>query len=474
MNIFEKLKERGFTTVPESFYTNIGVWKNWYDGEVKNFHQYKVYNGQEHVKRHRYTMGMAKKVSEDWANLLMNEKVQITLEGKKEQDFFDAVCSDSNFRVKSSEMQEMKAALGTVAYVPRIVGASVNAVTGKLEGKAEGIKLDYCTAEHIFPLSWENGKVIECAFSTSKAIGKDKYMYLQIHRLDENREYVIENVLFKDQNGQLSEVDNSSVEGFENVPPVVNTGSKDRQFVIDRLNIANNIDVSLPMGISVFANAIDNLKGVDVAYDSYINEFVLGKKRIMVKPEATKGIDGEPVFDPNDTVYYVLPEDSQNGSLIEQVDMTLRTEEHNAGLQDMLNVLSSKCGFGENHYKFDRGNISTATQVISENSSMFRTIKKHEIILEDVMIELCRIILRLGNTYMGAGLNADVEISVDFDDSIIEDKQAEFSRDMQLLNAGIMNDWEFRMKWMNEDEATAKDALPKMQDMTTEQEEEIE
>ena len=474
MNIFEKLKERGFTTVPDSFYTNIAAWKSWYDGEVKNFHQYKVYNGQEHVKRHRYTMGMAKKVSEDWANLLMNEKVQITLEGKKEQDFFDAVCSDNNFRVKSSEMQEMKAALGTVAYVPRIVGASVNAVTGKLEGKAEGIKLDYCTAEHIFPLSWENGKVIECAFSTSKVVGKDTYLYLQIHRLDENKEYVIENVLFKDQNGQLSEVDNSSVEGFENVPTVVNTGSKDRQFVIDRLNIANNIDVSLPLGISVSANAIDNLKGVDVAYDSYINEFVLGKKRIMVKPEATKGIDGDPVFDPNDTVYYVLPEDSQNGSLIEQVDMTLRTEEHNAGLQDMLNVLSSKCGFGENHYKFDRGNISTATQVISENSSMFRTIKKHEIILEDVMIELCRIILRLGNTYMGAGLNEDVEISVDFDDSIIEDKQADFSRDMQLLNAGIMNDWEFRAKWMNEDEATAKAALPKMQDMTTEQEEEIE
>ena len=474
MNIFEKLKERGFTTVPDSFYTNIAAWKSWYDGEVKNFHQYKVYNGQEHVKRHRYTMGMAKKVSEDWANLLMNEKVQITLEGKKEQDFFDAVCSDNNFRVKSSEMQEMKAALGTVAYVPRLVGASVNAVTGKLEGKAEGIKLDYCTAEHIFPLSWENGKVIECAFATSKVVGKDTYLYLQIHRLDENKEYVIENVLFKDQNGQLSEVDNSSVDGFENVPPVVNTGSKDRQFVIDRLNIANNIDVSLPLGISVFANAIDNLKGVDVAYDSYINEFVLGKKRIMVKPEATKGIDGDPVFDPNDTVYYVLPEDSQNGSLIEQVDMTLRTEEHNAGLQDMLNVLSSKCGFGENHYKFDRGNISTATQVISENSSMFRTIKKHEIILEDVLIELCRIILRLGNTYMGAGLNEDVEISVDFDDSIIEDKQAEFSRDMQLLNAGIMNDWEFRAKWMNEDEATAKAALPKMQDMTTEQEEEIE
>ena len=211
-----------------------------------------------------------------------------------------------------------------------------------------------------------------------------------------------------------------------------------------------------------------------VNYDSYVNEFVLGKKRIIVKPEATKDIDGEPVFDPNDTVYYVLPEDSQNGSVIDQVDMTLRTAEHNAGLQDMLNALSSKCGFGENHYKFDNGNISTATQVISENSSMFRTIKKHEIILEDVLIELCRIILRLGNTYMGAGLNEDVEISIDFDDSIIEDKATDFSRDMQLLNAGIMNDWEFRAKWMNEDPATAKKSLPKMEDMVTEKQEEVE
>ena len=154
--------------------------------------------------------------------------------------------------------------------------------------------------------------------------------------------------------------------------------------------------------------------------------------------------------------------------------MTLRTAEFNTGMQDMLNVLSSKCGFGENHYKFDQTSIATATQVISENSTMFRTIKKHEILLEQSIMELCRILLRLGNTAMNAGLNEDVEISIDFDDSIIEDKQTDFSRDMQLLQAGIMNDWEFRMRWMNEDETTAKAALPQMQDMTTEEETEVE
>ena len=82
--------------------------------------------------------------------------------------------------------------------------------------------------------------------------------------------------------------------------------------------------------------------------------------------------------------------------------------------------------------------------------------------------------LRMGNKFMNAGLDEEVEISIDFDDSIIEDKGQDFNRDVQLLNAGIMNDWEFRMRWMNEDEATAKAALPKMQEMTTEGQEEVE
>lgn len=473
MNLFDKIKARGFDTVPESFYTQIGVWKSWYDGDVKSFHRYKVYNGMDHIACKRYTMGMAKKVSEDWANLLMNEKVSVTLEGEKEQAFFDRVCSDNNFTVKVNEMQEMKSALGTAAYVPRVVGAQIDAQTGALTGAAQSIKIDYCIAPDIYPLSWENGKVIECAFATERTAQNDKYVYLQIHRLADT-EYIIENVIYKNTNGELSEVELSAVSGFENIPPVVHTGSLERQFVIDRPAIANNVDVSLPMGVSVYANAIDQLKGVDIAYDSYVNEFVLGKKRIMVKPEATKDLDGEPYFDPNDTMYYILPEDSQGNSVITPIDMNLRTAEHNAGIQDMLNILSSKCGFGENHYRYDNGGTATATQVISENSTMFRTIKKHEIILESVIIELARIILRLGNTYMNAGLNEDVEISVDFDDSIIEDKQSDFSRDMLMLNAGILNHWEFRMKWMNEDEATAKAALPQMEDMATEPQNEVE
>jgi len=415
-----------------------------------------------------YTMGMAKKVAEDWANLLLNEKVSITLEGEKEQKFFDDVCRTNNFEVKANEMQEMKAGLGTAAYVARVDGAQVREDTGELvDGSKASIRLDYVTAPNIFPLTWDNCGARECAFSSSTTVGGEKYIYLQIHRIGDDGNYVIENSIYRNTNGQMTEVSLNSVKGFENIPAVVHTNSPKPQFLLDRLNIANNVDNSLPMGIPAFANAIDQLKGVDVAYDSYVNEFVLGKKRVMVKPGATEDLDGNPLFDINELVFYVLPEDVGDGSVITPIDMTLRTTEHNTGIQDMLNALSSKCGFGENHYKFDSGSIATATQVISENSSMFRAIKKHEIILESVLKELCRIILRLGNTYMNAGLNEEVEISIDFDDSIIESKEEKFARTIQLLNSGLMTAAEARSILMNEDIETARAALPKMENMVT-------
>jgi A118 family predicted phage portal protein len=472
MNITEKLKELGYSTVPEEFYTKVQEWKSWYEGDVKGFHRYRVRNGAGMVRCKRYTLNMGKKIPEDWANLLMNEKVKITLEGQKEQAFVDRVFTENNFLVKANEMQEKAFALGTVAFIPRVVGMEAKE-TGPVPGSARGIVMDYVTVEHIWPLAWQNGIITECAFDSIVTVNGEQYCYLQIHH-KVNGLYDIENRLYKYRNNNVdTEVGLTSVPNFKRVPRVVHTGSDRRRFVIDRPNIANNFDDS-PLGISIYANSIDVLKGADVAYDSYVNEFVLGKKRIMVKPSAMKYLDGEPVFDSDDLAYYVLPEDVSDGAVITPIDMTLRTQEHNTGIQDQLNLLSSKCGFGETYYRFDGGSITTATQVISENSTMFRTIKKHEIILEQVLVELCRIILRLGNASMNAGLNEDIEISVDFDDSIIEDKATDFSRDMQLLQAGIMNDWEFRAKWMNESPDEAKKTLPRMEDLTTESQTEVE
>lgn len=149
MTVIDKLKELGYTTIPEVFYTYVFLWKSWYVGKVKGFHQYRRYNGHKWTKCNRASLGMAKKVCEDWANLLMNEKVQITLEGRREQEFVDRVLMANNFTVKSNEMQEMKSALGTVAYIPRVVGQAVNESGEIVRGEASSIELDYVTIEHI-------------------------------------------------------------------------------------------------------------------------------------------------------------------------------------------------------------------------------------------------------------------------------------------------------------------------------------
>ena len=161
-------------------------------------------------------------------------------------------------------------------------------------------------------------------------------------------------------------------------------------------------------------------------------------------------------------MYYVLPEDAieEDKGFFKESNMELRVDQHSKAIEDQLNYLSYKCGFGVEHYRFTRNQIQTATEVISQNSDLYRTIKKHELILEDVIKDLYRAILRLGVQLGVPGLDPDCGIRVQFDDSIIEDKDAERKRDMSEIAAGIMSREEFRAKWYGETKEQAKTRMP--------------
>lgn len=467
MTIQQYLKKIGFDTVDMSFYSQIEQWQQWYQGKVKKFHNYEAYNGKQKVMCERLSLQMAKKVCEDWANLLMNEKVTITIEGDREQQFIDTVLENNNFIVKSNESQEYKAAYGTVAYVPYMQNVEVLQNTGEVIGaNIKDIHINYVTGDFIFPLSWENGKIKECAFGAVKVIEGKEYFYLQMHTLEHN-DYVITNLLFDNTNGQMLEIENiNSVKGFENVAKRIVTKTNKPQFVIDRMNIVNNINKNNPMGIAVFANSIDVLKAIDIVFDSYNNEFILGRKRIMVAEEALQIENSKMIFDPTDMAFYRLPEGINDDNFIKEIDMSLRANEHEIALQNRLNLLSAKCGFGENHYKFEQGSITTATQIISENSSLFRTLKKHEIILECAIRELVQILLWLGNQYLNLSLNEKAEVTIDFDDSIIEDRQTELT-DMRLdVSAGLLKPELYIMKKYKVDEQTAKNMMAEQNEVT--------
>ena len=60
---------------------------------------------------------------------------------------------------------------------------------------------------------------------------------------------------------------------------------------------------------------------------------------------------------------------------------------------------------------------------------------------------------------LGEPLNPDAEMTIDFDDSIIEDKQAERQSDRQDVSMGAMALWEYRAKYYGETEEKAKVAV---------------
>lgn len=221
-------------------------------------------------------------------------------------------------------------------------------------------------------------------------------------------------------------------------------------------------DDNNPMGMSLLANSIDVFRKIDLEYDSYANEFDLGRKRIFVAPEMLEDKDGNPTFDTGDTVFYRLPDDYLKDSKepIKEIDMTLRVEQHSKAINDDLNYLSMKCGFGTQRYRFEQGGVTTATEVISENSDMYRTLQKHEIVLDAVLKRLIKIIIRLGIVAKVPGLSEETEITIDFDDSIIEDKQTERKEDRQDVAMGVMSLAEYRAKWYGETEEQAAKKIP--------------
>lgn len=438
--VTQYLKKRGFGCVDDGWYRYIQLWQKWYQGKVPAFHCYRQYNGRRKVTRTRKTMGMAKTIPEDWANLALNEKVDIVISDATVNQRVHQVLEDNNFRVRANQLLELSFALGSGAFVEYL--------------EKKRVRIDYVRAGLIYPLSWDNGEVLECAFASERAVGKEKQLTITIHRRDEHGCYILENHLFRRRGDVLTELNLPT-----GVEDKVETGSTVPAFQIIRPNIANNLDLNCPMGISVFANAIDQLEGLDLVYDSYQNEFRLGKKRITVPISMSRIMmeeDGSttPVFDDNDTEFYAVPMmDGADNKIVEH-NMELRHEAHEAAIKSGLALLSYKCGMGDDRYSFDHGQIKTAKEVISDKSDLFQSLKKYELLLERALVGLVKAVASLLN------LGSDFETVVNFDDSIIEDADSTRQRDLQEVRDGLMQKWEFRVKWYGDDEKTAKKLFP--------------
>lgn len=453
------LSKKGINTIDGNIYDLIAIWKEWYRGNVNDFHYYnlKLANGTT-TRCELLTMNMPKKVCEDFSKLLWSEKVQINLNNEQAQSRLYEILDSkkNNFSVMFPQHIEKSFALGTGALVQYKVD--------------DEIKIDYVLADTIIPYKYDNGNIsgmLTMSTFTEGVNDKRKYYtHLTYHEFD-GIKYIKYNELYKSTTATTlgKEIDFNTY--FPEVQNPIEYETDTPHFQIIKPNIANNLDFDTPMGISVFANHIDKFKSIDSKYDSFNNEFKLGKKRILVdKTAIKKQIEVDPsteeitylsYFDENDTVYQAISGMEQQP--VKEVDFSLRYQEHINSINADLNWLSAGVGLGQNFYSFDGQSMKTATEVVSENSDTYRAKVNHQIIIKDVLHDLVKSVLFLD------GINTDdLEITIMFDDSIIEDKQTELKRGIELVNNGLMSKQKFLEKYMGYTEQQIIDELAKIQD----------
>lgn len=411
---------------------------------------------QETGTRTLFRLGMAKAVCAELASLIWAEGADIHITTNGEDDtlerFVKHVLNDNGFGEKMQEHIEQSVALGGGAIKEYVTAEKEE---GQTVTGTEVIHLDYCMADQFVPTAWNNANVFEAVFVSREAIGGYYYTRLEWHSWDGDT-YIIKNELFR------ASADNQDILGFRypladvypDLQPVTEIkGLTKSLFAYYRTPVANNVDDNSPLGISAYGNAFDTLHALDICYDSFVREFRLGKKRIIVPASAVRVVtdptDGHQrrYFDANDEVYEALATDNVDDLKITDNTVELRIEEHVEALNCLLSILCLQVGFSAGTFTFDEhSGLKTATEVISERSKTYKTVCSYQKQIAPAIKKVCENIIELGVLYdmqfdgkSIPQLARDYEISVTMEDAVIEDSNTRIDKGIKLVQNGFIS-----------------------------------
>ena len=474
-HVRDYLRALGFTLPLEAMEQHIRAWHDWMSA-TGGFYNYTDSDGFGRVYSvHRRSIHPAMRVCQEWGSLLLNDKTQIVCEEQACTEWLSEFFNSTGF---------MPAAQNTVV---RAFGMGTGAWALWVDADARKVRVRHYDARMVLPLSWDEEGVSECAFVTRVFYRGKAFDQLQMHLrgglglggsaweapsqpspsqssshgnasspshslIEEPGAgtYRIVTVLF-DEEGRIIEP--------AGVCGEYNTGSVFPTFALVKPAVDNTrVDMS-PYGQSVFADAIDAVQAVDIAFDSLVNEISVSKMRIflsdvMFDKETTSG--GKKVtipFGKDDcTIFRKI---MSTDDMIHEFAPALRTSSQADALRIALQLLGDLVGFGISYFDFDNaGYVKTATEVASDSSALMRNIARHEHALEVSLASISHAVLHCARTF-GESLPDEGNVTVNFDDSIVTDTAAE--KRLAMAEVGVtMHPWEYRALFYGEDEATAK------------------
>ena len=169
--------------IKDNITSYIKKWRSWYVGNVKDFHNYFIYNGRRKVPQRRYTMNMAKSISEDWSDIIWSEKCAISLKKENSQQQFNELSDKLDLYYIINQAIEKSGALGTCATVTSVYDLIYKEDQMILDVSDAKTRIDIVDVRWIFPLSWNNKEIKECAF------GSVEYKNGEVKKFESEIEY---------------------------------------------------------------------------------------------------------------------------------------------------------------------------------------------------------------------------------------------------------------------------------------------
>lgn len=491
-HVREYLRGLGFLLPLEAMEGYIRMWHEWMQA-TGAFYDYRDTDGFGRVYEvHRRSIHPAMRVCTEWGSLLLNDRTQVVCESQECTDWLADFFNNTGF---------MPQAQNTVI---RAFGMGTGAWALWVDADDRKVRVRHYDARMVIPLTWDEEGVTECAFVTRAFYRGQAVDQLQMHLrgglgVDEvfpshphggasssspsSPSHGNEDASSRSKSSQgktgLSPSTSSPFEKCEGAYRIVtvcfddagnviepagvcaeyDTGSLFPTFSIVKPAIDNTrVDMS-PYGQSVFADAVDAIQAVDLAFDALINEVDVSKMRIFLsdvlfdKESSGSGKRISIPFGKQDCTVFRKVMSTED--MIQEFAPSLRTNAQAEAFRIALQMLGDLCGFGISYFDFDNsGYVKTATEVSSDNSALMRNIARHEHSLETSIAGISRALLHCARAF-GESLPDEGVITCSFDDSIITDVAAE--KRISMAEVGVtMHPWEYRMRYYGEDEATAR------------------
>lgn len=398
---------------------------------------------------HIKTINFAKSVSSETARLACLD-LSIKLDGSERAAYLQKTIDDMFDHIR--EYVEKGCVNGTVILKPN----------------GEGV--DCLDPQRFLPTETDGNNNIRAAiFFDFYKKSDDHYTRMEYHRFV-NGIYMVSNRCFLSKSAKSlgNPVEISKTPWKELLPDVAIENLDKPLFAVFKMPMANNIDEDSPLGISVFAEALEELRDLDVAYSRNAGEIfdseriVLADDRLMFQG-SIKDSDGNVIrkyLKKPQYVKNVMSESADN--YYQEINPNLNTDTRIKGINNILSILAYKCGYSNGYFSFDSmTGIQTATGVEASQQRTIQFIKDVRDKLQMAMDDLIYAMDKYADLYDLCPVGTyDVEYGFgDLTYSYEEDKKTWWG----YVTAGKVPAWMYFMKFENMSEEEARTMQEEME-----------